>query len=153
MGLGGGALLEALGLRHNMVVSFLHAALLIAVLAILTFRLATFPLITHFGDLDGETHGSARFTTFKELRELTGENPGLMIGRHPETKKILRYDGPAHLLTMAPTRSGKCVGSILPNLLTADRSVICIVPKARTPRLPGALAKASDRSMFSTPSA
>ncbi len=30
---------------------------------------------------------------------------------------------------MAPTRTGKGVGTIIPNLLTADRSVICIDPK------------------------
>jgi len=27
---------------------------------------------------------------------------------------------------MAPTRTGKGVGTIIPNLLTADRSVICM---------------------------
>jgi type IV secretion system protein VirD4 len=42
---------------------------------------------------------------------------------------MLRYDGAAHLLTMAPTRTGKGVGTIIPNLLTANRSIICIDPK------------------------
>ncbi|MGF6178367.1 type IV secretion system protein VirD4 [Ensifer sp. 4252] len=52
-----------------------------------------------------------------------------MIGRDPTTGGLLRYDGPAHLLTMAPTRTGKGVGTIIPNLLTAERSIICIDPK------------------------
>ncbi|MCI1757517.1 MAG: type IV secretory system conjugative DNA transfer family protein [Sphingobium sp.] len=34
-----------------------------------------------------------------------------------KTRKLLRYPGPAHLLTIAPTRTGKGVGTIIPNLL------------------------------------
>jgi type IV secretion system protein VirD4 len=34
--------------------------------ALLAFRFLTNPLIIHFGDMDGETHGSARFATDKE---------------------------------------------------------------------------------------
>ncbi|PZR68211.1 MAG: conjugal transfer protein TraG, partial [Stutzerimonas stutzeri] len=52
-----------------------------------------------------------------------------------ESGKLLRYDGPAHLLTMAPTRSGKGVGTIIPNLLTLDRSVVCIDPKGENARV------------------
>jgi len=137
IGLGGRALIDAIGLGDNIIATVLHSALVVVVLAVLAFRLATHSMISHFGDLDGQTHGSARFTSFKELRDLTGDNPGLMIGRHPETMKVLRYDGPAHLLTMAPTRSGKGVGSILPNLLTADRSVICIDPKGENAKIAG----------------
>ena len=48
---------------------------------------------------------------------------------------MLRYDGPAHLLTIAPTRSDKGVGTIIPNLLTANRSVICIDPKGENARV------------------
>ena len=48
---------------------------------------------------------------------------------------MLRYDGPAHLLTIAPTRSGKGVGTIIPNLLTANRSVVCIDPKGENARV------------------
>ena len=63
------------------------------------------------------------------------ENEGLLIGRSIESGKLLRYDGPAHLLTMAPTRSGKGVGTIIPNLLTLDRSVVCIDPKGENARV------------------
>ncbi|MBR7559814.1 type IV secretory system conjugative DNA transfer family protein, partial [Mycobacterium tuberculosis] len=62
---------------------------------------------------------------------------GLLIGRDGKTGKLLRYDGPAHLLTMAPTRTGKGVGTIIPNLLTADRSVICIDPKGENAKIAG----------------
>lgn len=74
------------------------------------------------------THGSARFASGAELVWLGGP-AGLLIGRNLQTGKPLRYDGPGHLLTIAPTRSGKGVGTVIPNLLVADRSVICVDPK------------------------
>jgi type IV secretion system protein VirD4 len=87
--------------------------------------------------MDGDTHGSARFATNKEVAPLTQTGSGLLIGRDGKTGKPLRYDGPVHLLTMAPTRTGKGVGTIIPNLLTADRSVICIDPKGENARSAG----------------
>jgi type IV secretion system protein VirD4 len=101
------------------------------------FRLMTGPMIQHFGDIMGDTHGSARFATFKEIAPLIQADAGLLIGRDAKTGKLLRYDGPGHLLTMAPTRTGKGVGTIIPNLLTADRSVICIDPKGENARITG----------------
>ncbi len=107
------------------------------VILIFAFRLLTNPMIEHFGDLDGDTHGTARFATNKEVAPLTRNSSGLLIGRDRKNGKLLRYDGPAHLLTMAPTRTGKGVGTIIPNLLTADRSVICIDPKGENARIAG----------------
>ncbi|MEY9199429.1 type IV secretion system protein VirD4 [Sinorhizobium fredii] len=89
----------------------------------------------HFGHLDADTHGSARFATDREVAPLAHAASGLLVGRDPKTGKLLRYDGPAHLLTMAPTRTGKGVGTIIPNLLTADRSVICIDPKGENAKI------------------
>ena len=77
------------------------------------------------------------FATDKETAVLTRTDTGLLIGRDAKTKKLLRYAGPAHLLTMAPTRTGKGVGTIIPNLLTADSSVICIDPKDENARTAG----------------
>jgi type IV secretion system protein VirD4 len=96
--------------------------------------------------------GSAAFGGIDDVRALASNKGDLLIGR--SFRKLLRYDGPAHLLTMAPTRTGKGVGTIIPNLLTADRSVICIDPKGenakdRRPRPPAS----SGRSTSSTPSA
>jgi type IV secretion system protein VirD4 len=106
------------------------------------WRFASRPLIDHFGDLDSDTHGSARFAARKEVRPLARAETGLLIGRDPDTGELLRYDGPAHLLTMAPTRAGKGVGTIIPNLLLADRSIICIDPKGENARAAG---RARDR--------
>jgi type IV secretion system protein VirD4 len=65
------------------------------------------------------------------------QDDGLLIGRDPMTNTLLHNDGPAHLLTMAPTRTGKGVGTIIPNLLSAERSVICIDPKGENARVTG----------------
>jgi type IV secretion system protein VirD4 len=99
------------------------------------WRFATRPLIDHFGEMASDTHGSARFADKKEVQPLAKAETGLLIGRDPESGALLRYDGPSHLLTMAPTRAGKGVGAIIPNLLLAYRSIICIDPKGENARV------------------
>ena len=91
-----------------------------------------------FGSLTGagDSHGSAHLMDRRELRGLE-EAGGLLIGRNPGTGRLLRYDGPAHLLTLAPTRAGKGVGTVIPNLLTAERSVLVIDPKGENARIAG----------------
>lgn len=89
----------------------------------------------YFG-LTGDSHGSARFASRKELKKLQGGD-GLLIGRNPGTGRLLRYDGPAHLITLAPTRAGKGVGTVIPNLLGVDRSVLVIDPKGENARIAG----------------
>ena len=75
-----------------------------------------------------DTLGSAKFGSRSDVNALAKNKGDLLIGRDT-SGRMLRYDGPAHLLTIAPTRSGKGVGTIIPNLLTANRSVVCIDPK------------------------
>nr|CRY97949.1 hypothetical protein [uncultured prokaryote] len=84
----------------------------------------------------GGVHGSAHFASAAQVKSSLGGGAGLIVGR--ENRKggqLLRYAGQAHLLTIAPTRSGKGVGAIIPNLLTADRSVLCIDPKGENARI------------------
>ena len=64
---------------------------------------------------------------------------GLLIGRDLDTGKLLRYDGPAHLLTLAPTRAGKGVGTVIPNLLLSGRSMLVVDPKGENVRVAGAM--------------
>jgi len=137
IGMGGRFFLENMGFGPGTIPFIALDLVTLLVLAALAFRFITNPLIIHFGDMDGKTHGSARFATKKEVAPLTRADTGLLIGRDGLSKKLLRYDGPAHLLTMAPTRTGKGVGTIIPNLLTADRSVICIDPKGENARIAG----------------
>ena len=81
-----------------------------------------------------DTLGSARFSGRADVNALAKNSGDLLIGRDT-FGRLLRYDGSAHLLTIAPTRSGKGVGTIIPNLLTANRSVICIDPKGENARV------------------
>jgi type IV secretion system protein VirD4 len=104
---------------------------------VLVWRWLTAPLLRHFGDKASDTHGSARFATKQETASLAQSAGGLLVGRDVKTGKLLRYAGPAHLLTIAPTRSGKGVGTIIPNLLTARRAVVCIDPKGENARIAG----------------
>jgi type IV secretion system protein VirD4 len=94
-----------------------------------------------FFGLTADSHGSARFANRKELKKLERskgqEDAGLLIGRNPHTGRLLRYDGPAHLITLAPTRAGKGVGTVIPNLLAAERSVLVIDPKGENARIAG----------------
>lgn len=84
----------------------------------------------------GDSHGSARFASRAERKAFQSED-GLLIGRDLDTGRLLRYDGPAHLLTLAPTRAGKGVGTVIPNLLLAERSVLVIDPKGENARIAG----------------
>ena len=80
-------------------------------------------------------HGSARWAGPTEVKALVRQD-GLIVGR--ENRKggqLLRYAGEQHLITIAPTRSGKGVGAIIPNLLTAKRSILCIDPKGENARV------------------
>jgi type IV secretion system protein VirD4 len=81
-------------------------------------------------------HGSAHWASEREVRASLGSANGLIVGR--ENRKgggLLRYSGEQHLITIAPTRSGKGVGAIIPNLLTANRSILCIDPKGENARV------------------
>lgn len=105
---------------------------------LVTFRI--FDMKTGFSSLfrisAGDSHGSARFATRKE-RAAFEDGAGLLIGRDLDSGKLLRYDGPAHLLTLAPTRAGKGVGTVIPNLLLAERSVLVIDPKGENAKIAG----------------
>ena len=137
IGMGGRLALQQLGFGVGSIPVITFDFFTLLVLIYIVFRVITNPLIIHFGDMADDTHGSARFATNKEIAPLTRSETGLLIGRDPKSKNLMRYDGPAHLLTMAPTRTGKGVGTIIPNLLTADRSVICIDPKGENAKIAG----------------
>lgn len=75
-------------------------------------------------------HGSAQFATDQDVRATLRRTSGLIVGRENRRGgRLLRHAAPGHLLTIAPTRSGKGVGAIIPNLLACDRSVLCLDPK------------------------
>ena len=124
-----------LGLPHDSNI-YQSVMMLTAIVVILVGLRALFqPLIMRYGGPEGDaTHGSARFATDAETRPLAGD-AGLLIGRDSRSGRLLRYSGPSHLLTIAPTRTGKGVGTIIPNLLDYPGSVICIDPKGENARI------------------
>src|SRR5690606_37328561 len=69
------------------------------------------------------TYGSARWAEPAEIHRagLTGD-AGVFLGRHDD--KYLRHEGPEHVLTFAPTRSGKGVGLVVPTLLSWPASAV-----------------------------
>ena len=69
------------------------------------------------------TYGSARWADFRDMRGagLFAEN-GIVLGLY--NKSYLRHDGAEHVLVVAPTRSGKGVGLVVPTLLTWAGSVV-----------------------------
>ncbi len=89
-------------------------------------------------------HGSARWANIKDIRSagllprphtiikrLAGKAPmvstGVYIGAWLDRKgrtHYLRHDGPEHILTYAPTRSGKGVGLVVPTLLSWGQSAV-----------------------------
>lgn len=76
--------------------------------------------------------GSAQWASLAALSRagLLG-NDGFIIGafRRAGAAYPLSYQGTRHLLTVAPTRSGKGVSSIIPNLLTYGGSAVIVDPK------------------------
>jgi len=69
--------------------------------------------------------GDARFAKHREIRKagLLGER-GLVVGRY--AGKYLTFGGQQHVILSAPTRSGKGVGVVIPNLLSWPDSVVVL---------------------------
>jgi type IV secretion system protein VirD4 len=84
------------------------------------------------------SYGSAKWADLPYLKEhgVVG-NTGFALGAYLEpgegdaapVSHPLHYAGARHLLTVAPTRSGKGVSSIIPNLLTYPGSALVVDPK------------------------
>ena len=81
-------------------------------------------------------HGTAHFATYPEVQE-TGLIPkegekgqGVYCGAYDDPKTgrtyYLRHDGPEHICALAPTRSGKGVGLVVPTLLSWPHSVFVL---------------------------
>ncbi|RVT90294.1 type IV secretory system conjugative DNA transfer family protein [Sphingomonas crocodyli] len=70
-------------------------------------------------------HGDARFARETELRrEGLRSTTGILLGR--KSGRYLIFGGSEHVLLEAPTRSGKGVGVVIPNLLNWKDSVVVL---------------------------
>ncbi|MEX1828579.1 type IV secretory system conjugative DNA transfer family protein [Luteibacter sp. CQ10] len=73
------------------------------------------------------THGDARFAKPSDLRKagLFASSPqGIVIGKMG--RRLIRMPGQQFVILAAPTRSGKGVGVVIPNLLTYDDSTVVL---------------------------
>lgn len=73
-------------------------------------------------------HGSARWANEQDIKKtgLLG-NKGVYVGAFINKRgelRYLRHNGPEHILTYAPTRSGKGLGLVLPTLLSWPDSAV-----------------------------
>jgi type IV secretion system protein VirD4 len=55
---------------------------------------------------------------------------GIRLAHSKESDNILRYPGPGHLITVAPTRTGKGRDVVIPALLDWPYSCVIVDPKA-----------------------
>ena len=70
-------------------------------------------------------HGAARWASEAELkREGLRAKRGILLGR--KGGRLLTFGGPEHVMLYAPTRTGKGVGVVIPNLLTWPDSVVVL---------------------------
>jgi type IV secretion system protein VirD4 len=101
-------------------------------------------LLANTAKVNEYLHGSARWANIKDIRaagllpgrhtllqRLRGKPParhgGVYVGAWLDRKgrsHYLRHDGPEHVLTYAPTRSGKGVGLVIPTLLSWSQSAV-----------------------------
>ena len=73
------------------------------------------------------TYGSARWAEHEDIEKAGLLKPaGVFLGKlGGDAPAYLRHDGPEHIMAIAPTRSGKGVGLVVPTLLTWPGS--CVV--------------------------
>ncbi|WP_407123493.1 type IV secretory system conjugative DNA transfer family protein [Bradyrhizobium sp. STM 3561] len=70
-------------------------------------------------------HGKARFASEREIKAAgLRSRDGLLLGR--KDGKMLCFGGSEHVLLYAPTRAGKGVGYVIPNLLNWPDSVVAL---------------------------
>ena len=92
-------------------------------------------------------HGEARFATERDIRKAgLRSKQGILLGR--KDGKFLCFGGPEHVMVYAPTRSGKGVGYVIPNLLNWPDSVVALdVKKENFDRTAG-FREASGQAVF-----
>jgi len=83
------------------------------------------PLAIIFRPKKRSLHGDATFATPGEIKKagLFSDN-GIIVGK--KGSRYLIFKGSEHVLMDAPTRSGKGVGIVIPNLLSWPDSVVCL---------------------------
>jgi type IV secretion system protein VirD4 len=95
------------------------------------------------------TYGDARWTTRNERRRM---RIGLELGLDPDTHRPIRVSTESHIITIAPPRTGKTSGLLIPNLAVPDKNgwsgpAIVIDPKGEAYRAVAARRRALERTV------
>jgi len=90
-----------------------------------SFALLCAPALLFLGKTKRSLYGDARFANPSEVKKsgLLGER-GIIVGSYKG--RYMMYHGAQHVILSAPTRSGKGVGTVLPNLLNWPDSVVVL---------------------------
>lgn len=86
----------------------------------------------------------ANSTTIEKARLF--KESGLILGKH--NNKYLINNDPTHVMLVAPTRSGKGVGLVVPNLLTWQGSVVCLDMKHENYKKTAGFRKANGQKVY-----
>ena len=87
------------------------------------------PIILKFKPKKQPLYGEARFANQQEIKQAgLLANKGIIVGKQQSflSKPYLQFGGQQHVLMSAPTRSGKGVGVVIPNLLSWQDSVVVL---------------------------
>lgn len=95
------------------------------------------------------TYGDARWASRKERRRM---RVGLELGLDPDSRRPIRVSTESHIVTIAPPRTGKTSGLLIPNLAVPDNEGWCgpavvIDPKGEAYRAVAARRRALGRTV------
>ena len=101
---------------------------------VLGFMPVALPIFLKFKSRKQALYGEARFASQQQIKQagLLGlkkdGNNGIVVGKQTSLfrQQYLQFAGQQHVLMSAPTRSGKGVGVVIPNLLTWQDSVVVL---------------------------
>jgi type IV secretory pathway TraG/TraD family ATPase VirD4 len=105
------------------------------------------------GSAEHETasaHGTARWARWRDVTKakLNAKYDGIILGLWKHKGKVLRVNTDSHIVTLAPTRSGKGVSAIIPNMLHYKGSCFIIDPKGENARLSARRRRAMGQAVF-----
>jgi len=102
------------------------------------------------------SHGSARWGTVDEIRKgghlvAPGKPGGFALGRVPDTPAGLdqRFRFVGHVVTVAPTGSGKGIGAVIPNLLDYPGSALVLDVKGENAAVTARARRALGHAVYS----
>jgi len=91
--------------------------------------------------------GDARWANWQDINEAgLFKQKGLLLGKYKG--KYLVSDSPTHAMIIAPTRSGKGTGLVIPNLLNWEDSVICLDVKHENYKFTAGFRKSCGHKVF-----